>query len=81
MAAEVEEVLALSAVAGLVSLMLNQVREAVLYGRPSSQFGPALGRFLPGPQLDQEGLVIMDGDAAPALAPGALHSQRAALAG
>ena len=79
-APEVEEVLALPAVARLVPLMLEQVSEAVLDGCASSQFRPLFGRLLSRAQLNEEGLVWMDGHATTALAPCALWALLALLA-
>ena len=58
-----------------MSLVLDEVREAVFDRRSLPQFRPPFGRHLASSKLDQEGLVRVDRQAPSGLAPRALRTK------
>ena len=80
-AAQIEQVLAGAAVAGAAALPVPDVGEGVLDLDAFAQFRAPVRGLLALAQLGEQGLVGMDGDAAPVAAGGAALPQRAGRAG
>src|SRR6266566_7045705 len=80
-AAQIEEILAQSAIACAPSLPVTDVSEGMLNGDPFAQFGASLRRLLTLAKFDEQGFIGMDADTTSFGTGGALGFQGALSAG